>query len=177
MTQHELEALLTGERVRLWPYAPALFPRDTLYQVWQLLEAEQAWERLFWWQDVPEPQRGDLLSFATYMRDKIPLLVQRRQDGALCGLIYFDEAIAGLRANISIWFAKAAWGAAAIEAGEIATRYGHQCLGFPALWGVTPWKAAARFAQKCGYRHVMTLERYVRIHHKPMPMHYTVHEG
>jgi len=171
-----LAQLLTGDLVQLWPYSAAAFPRDTLYQVWQLLEAEQAWARLFWWHTGPEHQRGDLVSFAVYMRDKIPLLVQDRATGRLVGLIYFDEAIAQVRANVSIWFARAAWGAAALEAGAIATRYGHEALGFPALWGVTPWKAAARFAQKCGYRPVITFERYVVIHGKPMPLYYTCHE-
>lgn len=178
MTPQDLARLLTGDLVRLWPYASAApFPRDLLYRVWHMIEAERGWHKLFWWQPGPAAQRGDLTTFARYMQDKIPLLVEDRATGKLCGLIYFDEALAGLRANISIWFAKAAWGATATEAGAIATRYAHACLGFPTLWGVTPWKAAARYAVRCGYRHVATLPAYVRINGKPMPMYYTSHEG
>jgi hypothetical protein len=182
MTPEALDTLLTGTQVRLWPYAPSVFPRDLLYHVWARMEAEHAWPKLFWWQDVPDREKGDLCAFASYLRDKTPLLVEthgppgRPLHERLGGLIWFDEAVRGLRANISIWFARAAWGDAAQEAGVIATRYAHQALQLPAIWGVSPWQAAIRYGVRCGYRPVCTLPHYIRIHGKPMPLHYILHE-
>lgn len=169
---------LSGKTVRVWPYAQGVFPRAILYQVWQAIEAERAWNRVMWFQPAPDAQKGDLASFAAYMQDKIPLLVQslRLEHQPLCGIVWFDEYFVGLRANLSIWFQSAVWGAPAQEAGEIATWYGHQVLKCPVLWGISPWKAAKDYAVKCGWRHVVTLPRYVWVNGKAMPMHYCCHE-
>ena len=168
-------ALLTGTHVRLWPYSARHMPRDAVFLVWQALEAEHAWPRIFWWQDLPDAHKGDLVAFAWYMRERVPLLVQVG-DNPLAGLIWFDEMVAGLRGNISIWFAKDAWGALAEEAGRLATQYAHQALTLPQVWGVSPWKAARDFAVRCGYSHVATFPRFVRVNGTPRPLYYVVHE-
>lgn len=176
MTQ-ELATLLTGHHVRLWPYAAALFPRDTLYQVWRAIEEEHGWPRIFWWQDAADAQKGDLVAFAEYMRDKTPVLVQKRDTDKLCGLIWFDAGVQGLRTSISIWYRRAAWGAHAHEATALATRYAHQCLGYRQVWGVTPWKAAMHHGLRCGYKFMCTFPRYVLVNNKPMPLHFICHEA
>lgn len=176
MTQDELTALLTGTYVRLWPYSPPYFPRDTLYQVWKLMEAHKAWPRLFWWEDVNDLHKGSLLAFASYMKTKAALLVESLETGKLAGLVWFDEMFDGLRGTISVWYARSAWGAAAHEATGIATRYGHQALSLPQVWGVTPWTAARHHALRCGYKDMATFPRYIRLNGKPMPMYFLCHE-
>lgn len=175
MQPEALTALLTGTYVHLWPYSARHLPRDAVYRVWQVMEAAHAWPRVFWWQDLPEAHKGDLVAFASYMRERVPLLVQMGEN-PLAGLIWFDEMVAGLRGNISIWFTQAAWGPPAEEAGRLATEYAHQALQLPQVWGVSPWGAARDFAVRCGYTHVATLPRFVRVGGKRLPMYYTVHE-
>lgn len=176
MDKRVLEQLLTGQHVRLWPYALGLFPRDILARVWRAMEAEEAWPRVFWWQTLPDTQKGDLAAFAGYMQHRIPLIVQDQATRHLAGLVWFDEAIQGLRCNISVWYRKTAWGAPAHEAGGIATRYAHQALGFPQVWGITPWRLAKYHALRCGYKEVATFPRYVRLNEKPMPLYFLCHE-
>lgn len=177
LTPQALTTLLTGQHVRLWPYVSGGFARDMLYRVWQAIEAERGWPRLFWWQAVPDAQKGDLAAFAAYLiEDKVPLLVQARATGDLVGLVWFSDSLRDLRTNGSIWYARTAWGAPAAEATRLATAYAHAALGFPQVWGVTPWKAALAHVQRCGFRHVATLPRYVRIHGTPMPLYYSLHE-
>lgn len=176
MDAQGLTTLLTGQYVRLWPYTPEAFPRDALYQVWQAIEAEHGWGRIFWWERLPDAQKGRLAVFAAYMQDTIPLLVEARTRSDLVGLIWFTETFQGLRTNGNIWYAKRAWGPAADEATALATRYAHQALRLPQVWAVTPWKAARQHVLRCGFKDVATLPRYVRMHDKPMPMYFLLHE-
>ena len=174
MDTARLTTLLSGQHVRLWPHATKAFPRDALYHVWRLLEAEQAWPRLFWWQDLPDAHKGDLVAFAVYMSDRVPLLVMH--GGAIIGLIWFDEMVQGLRGNISIWCARDAWGEPAEEACRLATQYAHEALRLPQVWVVTPWKSVRDFAVRCAYTHVATFPRYVRLVGTPMALYFVVHE-
>src|SRR3989441_10223124 len=70
-TDHVSE-LLEGQHVRLWPYFRGVYPRNTLASLWQVMEADQAVEKVFHAQpkygrqETPYPIRGDLISFVRY---------------------------------------------------------------------------------------------------------------
>ena len=146
--------VLTGERVRLWPYVPGVYGRDALYRVWRLIEDHQAALRCFWDQAILPTTGGDLASFVKTF-DGTPgrflLMVESIRSNQLCGCLWFTEIQPGHQAFISIFMAKAARGKATEEASALAIRYAMESYQLRQLWAVTPWPDAAHLCERMGF--------------------------
>jgi hypothetical protein len=177
--QEALSAQLTGERVRLWPYAPGVgYPPTQLYAVWDLFERENLWRRVFYQRDTPEDLRA-LEHFLPWWDQRHVLLVEDLHRGGLVdlgGIVWFDELTRGLRANINIAYARRLWGAPCREATRLACAYAFRHFELRAIWGLTPWPAATRHGLACGFRLHTTLPDWVMRRGKPMPLSMIVAE-
>ena len=168
----ELSSLLTGSQVRLWPYSPASYPPDTLVELWRLLQAERAQTKVFWsraHQVYSDP--APLAWFMGFMQSVILMLPQDLESGALMGFCWFDDIVHQHRAAQNIFYARRFWGSRAQEASTLCARYGHEVMGWPTLWGLTPWPLAVRHAEVVGFRYVATLEDYAFIEGKSHDVH------
>lgn len=174
LAPEELVGLLTGERVRLWPYAPnAGYPPTQLYAVWELFERENLWHRVFYLRDRPDELRT-LEHFLPWWDTRHVVLVEDLAGGGLSdlgGVVWFDELVTGLRANINLAYAKRLWGGPAREATHIAALYALRHFGLTALWGLSPWSAILRHALACGWSHHTTLPDWVQIGGKVRPLY------
>lgn len=167
MTTAELDiaVLLTGQMVRLWPYAPGYFGGpDFLYTLWQRLRDDRAIDRVFWshvpFEDSPQPTYE---FFSGYMDKRaLMLIVQDRTNGELAGMIWFDDIVLGHRASLNLWYPRRYWGAPAREATAMATRYAFKVHGWRHLFGLTPWKLAMRHGLALGWQ-AQTVPNYALV--------------
>jgi len=152
--------LLTGEHVRLWPYSSHISPTALVY-LWQKINEAGMAHRVFWpHAQKAEQQTLNLEFFLSTMHGALPLLVQDLGTGSIGGLVWFDDVHVGFRGSINLFYERRLWGIKAREGTAIATRYGFEAFGFQSIWGITPWKIAARHGLKLGYKHVATLPKY-----------------
>lgn len=169
-----LPGLLTGTRVRLWPYAPGVgYPPTQLYALWELFEREKLWRRIFYLRTDPQEMRA-LELFLPWWQERHVVLVEDLQGGGLAdlgGVVWFDELVTGLRANINLAYAKRLYGAPAREATHIAAAYALRHFGLRMLCGMSPWKAILRHGVACGWTHHTTLPNWVLMGGKPMPLY------
>ncbi|HMC63819.1 MAG TPA: GNAT family protein [Gemmataceae bacterium] len=176
-TDHVSE-LLEGQHVRLWPYFRGVYPRNTLASLWQVMEADQAVEKVFHAQpkygrqETPYPIRGDLISFVRYFEPdqegtRLLLVAQAVESGEVAGMFWFDDIIIGHKANANIWYRRKFWGHPAREASRIACRYGFEVLGYQAIWALTPWRTAVAHGESMGFEPVTVLPGYLLIDDHP----------
>lgn len=159
------ESLSRETLARLVPYHRAVFPRDTLWHLWSLMESQGAAPLLFHGQQGPESTRGDLVAFVRLLepaQGETYLLLATRPDSAeLEGFVWFDDIVRlgenTVRAAFNVCYRRRFWGQPAREASRMALRYGCEILGFSAIWGWTPWPVAARHAEAIGMTRMATL--------------------
>lgn len=156
--------LLTGERVRVWPYAKGLYPESILAHMWSMINDAGAAHKVFWAHNRNEKlDTVNLGFFLSYMSQCLPLLVQDLESQEMIGMVWLDEIIMGHRSNINMFYRRKAWGSKAKEASQICLRYSFEAFKFDTLWGMTPWREARNHAVKAGFKHVATLDRYACI--------------
>ena len=146
-----------GTLARLIPYHRTAGPRDALYHLWDLMEAQGGGPLLFHGQLGPESVRGDLIAFtrmlAPQQGDCYVLLAAKPDVAQLEGFIWFDDVVhlgAHTRAAINVFYRRRFWGAPARDATRQALRYGVTVLGFHSIWGWSPWPNAVRHARAVG---------------------------
>lgn len=152
---------LTGEGVRLWPYAPGVYGRDALYRVWRLMEEDGATKQAFW--DEAHPETGaDLVSFVRLFSDtsKMLLMIERTDTGKLCGCFWVSQMIPGHQAFVGMWMQAGSRGALSVEAARLALAYTFQWGSFHHLWALTPWPTAGALCRRVGFTFVATLEAF-----------------
>lgn len=168
LTPEIAEGLVTGEHVRLWPYIRGAYPRETPYRLWQLIESEQAGQRLFWVdaQGLRANTVGDLhdfMAFASQERRLILMAESLANPGDLAGLFWFDDITEGFKAGAGVCYRRRYWGAPAREASRLALRYGFAAWGLEAIYAFTPWRIAKKHAEACGMATVATLPRFIKL--------------
>lgn len=142
--------------VRLWPYARGVYPRDTLYRVWAMIEKENGHRRLFYAQACEhQGERGDLESFCAQFLGKLVFLVEIGL-GRIAGLIWFDQ-VQHQTAHINVWSSKAAFGAPFRQAVHLSLGHVRQAFGWQRVWAYTPWPEAKKLALDCGFKLEATL--------------------
>jgi hypothetical protein len=169
LTAPEAERRLTGQHVRLWPYVRGAWPRETPYRLWQMVEGEQAGERLFWVESAGGLRGqtvGDLHDFVGFLgaeRRLVLMAESTAHPGDLAGLFWFDDITVGHKASAGVCYRRRYWGAPAREASHLALGYGFAAWGLASIWAYTPFRIAKRHAEACGMRTVATLPDFIRI--------------
>ena len=167
---------LEGPHVTLTPYDRGFYRRDLVYQLWALMEKEQAIDWVFYetpLQDEAKHAHGDMVHFINYFDDpcKIILVVQHNESQEIAGLCWFDIQCDRFRALANWWIRRKFWGKPAREAGVIACDYIFHNLKIPHIWGYSPWLTSAKSGMSFGFDYVVALPDYVRAKGKVMDMH------
>lgn len=171
---------LQGKHCQLLVYARGYMPRDILYLAWRVMEDEKGAEKIMYGQAtndaLPYSQRGDLVAFCDFFSQpgRFLTLAMAQATGECAGFIWFDDITPGHQANVSIYIRSKYFGPLATEAGHLAIHHGFTNLKVKTLWAFTPWKEAAAYAQRLGFKHVGALERYAMIRGTPHDMHILV---
>lgn len=167
---------LVGETVRLWPYTPELYPPDTLVQLWRLLQADHAASKVFWARTAdPASDPAPVPFFMAFMAQVILLIPQDLATGEVMGFCWFDDIVFGHRAAFNMFYRRHWWGHSAREATALAMGYGHTVMGWPTLWGLTPWALAVQHGLALGWDHLAVLPGYACIHGRPHDVHILRH--
>ncbi len=159
MNTLEAERMI-GQTVRIWPYARGLYPRDTLYRLWRVIEECGAGPKLFWGSHDPATIHSDLTAFVKFFDDtqtRCLLVVTTPDAQEIAGAIWFDDFVPQYRCFGSIFIRPKYAGAPAMEAVHLALNYAFTALDVRQVWGVTPWKTAKALCQRCGFDVVATL--------------------
>ena len=163
----DIEALLTGERVRLVVYVRGFYPRDTLLRLWEAVEADGASLDILYGlrsskATEPVDVRGDPQDFLAYFSDEklILLIVMTKDLGELVGFFWLSDVVPKFRATVNLFVRKKFRGRHAVEAARIFRDYAVHGLGFPTLWGLTPWKHSAVMGRWLGMKTVATLPNF-----------------
>jgi RimJ/RimL family protein N-acetyltransferase len=163
--------LLEGQLVRLFPYARGLYPRDTLYHAWKLMEAEGAGPKLFWGSTETPELHSDISAFCKYFEEstnRALVLIQHQESGALAGFAWFDDFVPQHRCFGSIFIAKAYRGRMGLEAVRMVSRYAMEAFTLQAVWAVSPWKDAQRLICAAGYQRMAVLPEFTRANGIPV---------
>ena len=159
----KVEDALTGSLVRLWPYVPGIYGRDTLYRIWRAMEDDGSTHQAFWDAGVPSVSAADLGSFAKAFHDtttKILFMVESQDTQTLVGAIWFTHIMPSHQATASIWMTKQARGAMTRQASACALDYAFTAWDVRQVWCETPWPAARALARRLGFSHVASLPEY-----------------
>ncbi len=167
---------LKGDLVSLWPYVHGYYARDLPYQIWALMEKDDATKYVFYeYQNgaTPVPIKGDLASFMAYVSDpqKIILVVQDNETAEIAGMIWFDTFIPRYRCNSGFWMRRRFWGHRTREACRIALDYVFNNIGVQAVWGFTPWLTSVKTTNALGFTYVCSLPDYALLDGKPADIH------
>lgn len=171
MTPDQANALLTGEHVRLWPYIRGVWPRETPFKLWQMVEQEQASQRLFWVDAVGMRANtvGDLHEFLAFLgtdRRLVLMAESLAHPGDLAGLFWFDDITEGHKAGAGVCYRRRYWGAPAREASRLALQYGFAAWDLEAIYAYTPFPVAQKHAEACGMTTIAELPRFIKFGEK-----------
>ena len=152
---------MQGDYVSLWVYSRGESARDLPYTLWQMVEANNDWERLLW-NDPYEPTRvsrfGDLVHWITFMHGdgdpKVFLLISDNQNGDIAGFIWFNRIIDNT-AYGSIWIDPKFRGKPhPRESAKLALRWAHEIMNWHTIYTVTPWPDVRNFDRRIGFKEV-----------------------
>lgn len=158
----EMQALLTGELVKLWPYLSGVYSRDILGRLWRIIETEGDGPRLFWGNTAPIEVRMDLPSFcAFFSTDARQLLFITTPDGSeIIGCTWWDDIVHGHHAFGSLYMIPGYRGKASLEATRLSTDWAFEHFQCQRLWALTPWPEVASMITQAGFVRVATLPEF-----------------
>ena len=157
-SRDELVSVLTGTHVRVWPYAPGIYPVDTLPRCWALLCRSGQVGKVFW--NCLHPETLTLMDFLRLMERALLYIVEDRTSGQVAGVCWFDEVLWQYRAAITVWYARPYRGGKAREGTRIVLEYGFQAHQWHSIWAYTPWRTAVRHGEAVGAKVQATLPGY-----------------
>jgi RimJ/RimL family protein N-acetyltransferase len=171
-TAKNLEDILTGKLVRLWPYQRGAYARDAIYALWRMVENSKAGHKLFWGSHDPDAIHSDLTAFCEFFDPirnpgRLLLMVQTIETNTLAGLIWFDDIIPKFRAFGSIFILPQYRGEASREAVHVALRFAFEVQEWQSVWGVTPWPEAAKLIEKAGFERLAILPNFALVQGQP----------
>ena len=152
------ENILTGKLVKMWPWARGFYKRDMLYDLWQIMEAEGMTDTIFYSAtikaDVPVSTHMDLIEFVNYFgtSGRLLLIPQHIESGEIIGFSWYENTLLGEYGQGNMFYRKKFWGDAALEASQLALRYGFEVFRFKKVWGHSPWLASVKHRAKLGFK-------------------------
>jgi len=164
---------LTGQHVKLFPYARGYYPRDIIHRLWRLVEDEEAGKYLFHGRfgltcETPVDTRADLLEFSEMFSQasrSLMLILRDTHKDVLAGFIWFDDIVPKFRATANVFIRRRYWGEPGREAGRLALGYMFNTLGVQYVWCYTPWHTAESYATAIGFKLHASLEDYCLVEH------------
>src|SRR5262245_25296020 len=179
MTPDEMESLLTGQHVKLYPYVRGHFPPETLFTLWNLMREQGAIDKVFFGRPgtTPYQRRGDLVEFIKTFEpeagvDRWVLIVQSlKHPEDVAGMCWFDDHIPEHRIAGSVFYRRKYWGRPAHEATRLAIRWAFAVLPVQSIWAYSPWKTGQKHAEYGGMTHVATLPEYVVLGEQPADLY------
>ena len=155
-----------GVQARILPYVRGCYPRDMLYRLWSVIEAEQASEKLFFNgfpRGTPVSCHGDLIHFMQVCSEpgRVTLLIESLADQELAGAFWFEDFIPDFRCLASIFIRRKYWGPLSAEAARLSLQYAFDHFNVQAIWALTPWATADSLSARCGLQVVACLPSYV----------------
>jgi hypothetical protein len=172
--EHTLSAphafLLQHTDFTIFPYARgSVYPPDTLYALYWTMAKEGTLRRVLY-----EAECLDLEQFVEYFTSSHALLYIATTKGAkaILGAVWFT-AVQGGRAQIGIWYAKAALGELSKDITNRVLCFVFTTFRWHTIWGLTPWKGAVRHGVSLGFKHVTTVPGFVQMPgvEKTMPLY------
>ena len=158
------DKILTGELVKLWPWARGYYKRDLLYFLWKMMEEERMTDTIFYAKtsskdDTPVSTHMDLIDFIAYFAgsERLLLIPTSLATGEIIGFSWYDGAVLGEYALGSMFYRKKFWGEVAKEATQLALRYGFEICGFKKVWGHSPWMASVKHRARVGFTEMAEL--------------------
>ena len=168
-TCHEIDS----EHLKCWPYVRGHYQRDTLYQIWSLIEQAGDWDKIFWENqpgDTPISIKGDLTAWVQFVEDpidkKILLIMVSRSDNQIAGIVWFNH-VKNNEAYGCIWMRPEYRGAASREAVHLGLEHAFYAMGWTKVWAATPWPRARNLIKKSGFSDVVTLPGMHKVGDKP----------
>lgn len=163
-----LERVFTGKYVRLRQYLPGYYPRESLYILWKAAEEDGACLQIFYDKlshpkpDTPIDTRGDLAEFVSYFNapDKLLVIFEDLKTSDLVGFMWLSDMVPRFRATVNIFFRKRYRGRAGFEGARLFREYATRVLGFPTLWGLTPWTNSVAVGRWLGMKTVAVLPKF-----------------
>mgnify|MGYP001559356118 CR=1 FL=1 len=153
-----------GNLVRLWPYEPGAYGRDTLYRVWKLMEDDQATRDCFW--DEANLETGaDLGSFIQAFEgvaSKQLLMIERCDTGMLCGCFWVAQIQPNHQAFVSMWMHKDARGPMSGKAAHMALNYTFTRWNLMQVFAMTPWASAGTLCKMMGFTKTAVLPDFCK---------------
>ncbi len=171
----DLEALLTGRYVRCRQYIPGYYQRDAFYTLWKAVEEDDAALQILYGRlgrehpGTPIDTRGDLADFIEFFAsdNKLIVIVEDVKTGELAGFLWLEDMVPKFKATVNLFFRKKYRGKAAFEGARIFRDYVCGALGFPTLWGLTPWKHSVAVGRWLGMKTIAVLPGFQLIEGKP----------
>lgn len=164
---------LDGKLIKVWPYSRGFLPRDILFTAWKTMEKDDLMRFVFHGQNDPTnrpiSQRGDLVEFMKYFSEETRalLIIQRKDNEQIGGLMWLDEIIKGFRAVGALCFAKNTRREFVDEATKICFDYSFEVFNLKALFGFTPWGPATDYALRSGMTQVALVPEFALVNNKP----------
>ena len=156
------ESILTGEHVRIHPWARGCYARDMLYFLWKMMENEGMTNTVFYERTstedkMPISTEMDLIEFCHYfssVSNRLLLIPQHIETQEVMGFAWYDGVILGVSGKGSMFYRKKFWGEMAKEASTLCLKYGFEILGFQKVWGLSPWQASVKHRARLGFKEV-----------------------
>ena len=154
----------TAKAVRIWPYEPGAYGRDTLYRVWKLMEDDQATRACFW--DEANLETGaDLASFIQAFEgvtSKQLLMIERCDTGLLCGCFWVTQIQPNHQAFVSMWMHSDARGPMSGVAAHMALNYTFTRWNLGQVFAMTPWANAGALCRMMGFSRTAVLPDFCK---------------
>lgn len=158
-----VDKILTGERVKIWPWARGFYARDMLYWLWRMMEGERMTDVVFYKKTTlmappPISTHMDLVEFIQFFTlssgSRLLLIPRVKDTEEVIGFSWYDDVVLGDSASASMFYRKKFWGEVAQEATLLGLRYGFEILKLQKVWGYSPWKASVAHRGRVGFREI-----------------------
>jgi len=139
--------------VDVWPYAEAIFPPETFYEMWKWMLEDRTLKQTFYEGGVTTlPQLVRFFDTLIFPNRLLLLYTSKQGEGA--GFGWFDQVIPKVRAFANVCMRKKFWGPHTDEACRISIDYIFNFIGVASVFGFTPSRVANGLMKRLGAKEV-----------------------